>query len=110
MGAWGRRAQQRRAGARLRRSASASRRSCGCGARTRMRTRAHSRSRSRSRALARRSTPAKFLILSMMPARTSSMSMHVASPSVPKRMITTRSSSLRMAWSTSQPLARCGMR
>ena len=50
------------------------------------------------------------LSLSMTLASTSSMSMQVESPSVPKRMMTTRSSSLRMAWSTSQPLLRWGIK
>lgn len=39
---------------------------------------------------------------------TSSIFMHVGSQSCPKRMTTTRSSSDRMAWSTCQPLCRCG--
>lgn len=34
--------------------------------------------------------------------------MHVGSQSCPKRMTTTRSSSERMAWSTCQPLCKCG--
>jgi hypothetical protein len=36
--------------------------------------------------------------------------MQVSSPSRPKRRHTTRSSSLRMAWSTAQPLRRWGSR
>lgn len=40
--------------------------------------------------------------------RTSSIFMHVGSQSCPKRMTTTRSSSERMAWSTCQPLCKCG--
>lgn len=40
--------------------------------------------------------------------RTSSIFMHVGSQSCPKRITMTRSSSDRMAWSTCQPLWRCG--
>ena len=36
--------------------------------------------------------------------------MHVSSQSWPKRMITRRSSSARMAWSTAHPECRCGSR
>lgn len=39
---------------------------------------------------------------------TSSIFMQVGSQSCPKRMTTTRSSSDRMAWSTCQPLCKCG--
>lgn len=45
---------------------------------------------------------------SAMLYRTSSIFMQVGSQSCPKRMTTTRSSSERMAWSTCQPLCRCG--
>uniref|UniRef100_A0A667IEZ8 Glyoxylate reductase/hydroxypyruvate reductase n=1 Tax=Lynx canadensis TaxID=61383 RepID=A0A667IEZ8_LYNCA len=40
--------------------------------------------------------------------RTSSIFMQVGSQSCPNRMTTTRSSSERMAWSTCQPLCKCG--
>lgn len=45
---------------------------------------------------------------SAMLYRTSSIFMHVGSQSWPKRITMTRSSSDRMAWSTCQPLWRCG--
>ena len=43
-------------------------------------------------------------------ARISSCLMQLGSASEPKRMQTTLSSSLRIAWSTSQPLSKCGKR
>lgn len=49
-----------------------------------------------------------FPTFSAMLYRTSSIFMHVGSQSCPKRMTRTRSSSDRMAWSTCQPLWRCG--
>lgn len=45
---------------------------------------------------------------SAMLYRTSSIFMHVGSQSCPKRITRTRSSSDSMAWSTCQPLWRCG--
>lgn len=45
---------------------------------------------------------------SAMLYKTSSIFMQVGSQSCPKRMTTTRSSSERMAWSTCQPLCKCG--
>lgn len=49
-----------------------------------------------------------YVTFSAMLYRTSSIFMQVGSQSCPKRMTTTRSSSERMAWSTCQPLCKCG--
>ncbi|KAF0885354.1 GRHPR reductase, partial [Crocuta crocuta] len=60
----------------------------------------HSRSRSR--------TAGARVTFSAILYRTSSIFMQVGSQSCPNRMTTTRSSSERMAWSTCQPLCKCG--
>lgn len=51
--------------------------------------------------------PLRFTFSAML-YKTSSIFMQVGSQSCPKRMTTTRSSSERMAWSTCQPLCKCG--
>ena len=55
-------------------------------------------------------TTAKFFTEAAMPANASSICMQVGSASLPKRITTTRLSSLTIARSTSQPECRCGSR